>query len=61
APEALERIFDRFYRAPGTDRRGSGIGLTIARSLARAHGGEVEASSGGPGRGATFTVRLPSA
>ncbi|MBT8165246.1 MAG: HAMP domain-containing protein [Acidimicrobiia bacterium] len=61
APEALERIFDRFYRAPGTDRRGSGIGLTIARSLARAHGGEVEASSGGPGRGATLTVRLPSA
>lgn len=57
-----ERIFDRFYRVPGVPRRssGSGIGLTIARSIVRAHGGELTAASAGPGRGATFTMRLPS-
>ena len=59
--EDLERVFERFYRAPGQPRRssGSGIGLTIARNIARAHGGEVTASSAGPGRGATFVVTLP--
>lgn len=57
----LERVFERFYRAPGQPRRsgGSGIGLTIARNIARAHGGEVTASSPGPGRGATFILALP--
>ncbi len=57
----LERVFERFYRAPGRPRRsaGSGIGLTIARGIARAHGGDVTASSPGVGRGATFTLVLP--
>jgi signal transduction histidine kinase len=57
----LERVFERFYRAPGQPRRsgGSGIGLTIARNIARAHGGEITASSPGPGQGATFTLTLP--
>jgi signal transduction histidine kinase len=57
----LERVFERFYRAPGQPRRssGSGIGLTIARNIARAHGGDVTASSPGPGRGATFVLTLP--
>jgi histidine kinase len=57
----LERVFERFYRAPGKPRRapGSGIGLTIARNIARAHGGEVTAASAGPGSGATFTLILP--
>jgi signal transduction histidine kinase len=57
----LERVFERFYRAPGQPRRsgGSGIGLTIARNIARAHGGEVTASSPGPGRGVTFVLMLP--
>jgi histidine kinase len=56
-----ERVFDRFHRAAGAIRRssGSGIGLTIARDIARAHGGELAARSPGPGRGATFTLRLP--
>ena len=59
--EDLERVFERFYRAPGQPRRssGSGIGLTIARDIARAHGGEVTASSAGPGQGATFMLTLP--
>jgi signal transduction histidine kinase len=60
APADLDRIFERFYRVPGQSRRssGSGIGLTIARNIARAHGGDVTVSSAGPGRGATFTLTL---
>jgi histidine kinase len=58
----LAHVFERFYRAPGQPRRapGSGIGLTIARNIARAHGGEVAAASDGPGYGATFTLTLPA-
>ncbi len=61
AEQDLERVFERFYRAPGQHRRsaGSGIGLTIARGIARAHGGDVTAASAGAGRGATFTLLLP--
>ena len=57
----LERIFERFYRVPGQPHRssGSGIGLTIARNIARGHGGDVTAASAGPGQGATFTLTLP--
>jgi len=60
AKDDLERIFERFYRA-GSARgaAGSGIGLTIARAIARAHGGDVTAASGGPGRGSRFTLTLP--
>ena len=64
APELAERLFERFYRAPGgsPDRPtgGSGVGLTIARALVTAQDGTLTATSGGPGRGATFTVRLPA-
>ena len=65
-PEELQRIFERFYRGPDTGaapraRAGRGLGLTIARSLARAHGGDVVASSAGTGTGATFRVTLPAA
>lgn len=61
APDDLERVFDRFYRVRGVDRPpgGSGIGLAIARAVARAHGGDVVAASGGPGQGAKFTLQLP--
>lgn len=62
APADLERVFERFYRVPGAARgEGSGIGLTIARGIARAHGGDLVARSAGPGQGATFTLTLPSA
>jgi signal transduction histidine kinase len=60
--DELDRIFERFYR--GTDNEGSvgrGLGLTIARGIARAHGGDIVASSPGPGHGATFRVTLPTA
>ena len=58
AADELPRVFDRFHRA---DRSGSGtgVGLTIARSIARAHGGDVTAESAGLGDGSTFVVRLP--
>ncbi|MEU6534444.1 sensor histidine kinase [Streptomyces sp. NPDC047000] len=60
-PEAdRERVFDRFYRvdkARSRDRGGSGLGLAVARSLMRAHGGSVDLE---PGPGATvFRVTVP--
>ncbi|MFD3840161.1 sensor histidine kinase [Streptomyces sp. NPDC058642] len=59
----LERIFHRFERLNHPHRPtaagGSGIGLTIARGIARAHGGDITAESPGLGKGATFTLRLP--
>ena len=60
----LERIFQRFYRVDKSRARasgGSGIGLTIARHLAEAHGGRLWATSPGPGLGSTFTFTLPAA
>jgi histidine kinase len=63
APEDLDRVFERFYRVPGRRQAahdtGSGIGLTIARGIVRAHGGELVARSDGSGRGASFIARVP--
>lgn len=64
AADDLDHVFDRFYRgdsARSTTTGGSGIGLTIARSLAHAHGGTLTAASDGPGCGAAFTLHLPAA
>lgn len=57
-PEALSRVFDRFTKGAGS--HGSGLGLPIARGLVRAHGGEIEARSDGPGRGTTVRITLPA-
>jgi histidine kinase len=54
-------VFDRFYRADRSTGSGTGIGLTIARSLARRQGGEITVSSPGPGMGSTFVLSLPTA
>jgi PAS domain S-box-containing protein len=62
APELLPRVFDLFVQGERTlDRAqgGLGIGLTLVRRLVELHGGSVSAFSEGPGRGSTFTVRLP--
>lgn len=61
-PDFLPHIFDRFSQADPSVRRehgGLGLGLAIARELVVRHGGALTAASPGPGRGATFTVRLP--
>jgi len=58
APEDLPHIFDRFYKSK--DSPGSGLGLTIARNLVLAHGGEILAHSE-VGRGTTIRIRLPVA
>ena len=57
--DQLEVVFERFYRADRSVAGGTGIGLTIARSLARLHGGDVTASSPGAGQGSTFALTLP--
>jgi two-component system OmpR family sensor kinase len=57
APQDQQRVFDRFARAE-TGVEGSGLGLTIVRSIANAHGGTVEVRSA-LGRGSMFTIVLP--
>ncbi len=56
----MDRIFDRFYRVDATRNVtvGSGLGLSIVRSIVEAHGGRVEVESE-PGKGSVFTVCLP--
>lgn len=64
SPEHLSHLFERFYRVDKSRTRtsgGSGIGLTIARHLVYAQGGEIWAESAGPGCGATFHFTLPLA
>jgi signal transduction histidine kinase len=63
-PNETKRIFGRFYRTPWalTQRvKGTGLGLFIVAQTAKQHGGRAFAQSEGVGRGATFTLELPSA
>lgn len=50
------RIFERFYRVPGSTGEGCGLGLAIVEEIARLHSCNVEVSSGSDGRGSRFTV-----
>ncbi len=58
----LPHVFDRFWQAetgPASQKKGMGLGLTIVKHIVAMHGGSITVHSGGPGAGATFTVRLP--
>jgi signal transduction histidine kinase len=59
APEDQSRIFDKFERIDPAEPGGTGLGLYIARRLARAMGGDIEVDSA-PGQGARFTFTLPA-
>jgi signal transduction histidine kinase len=59
-PDALVRIFEPYYRVAGATAPGSGLGLSIVRRIADAHGGAVTVTST-VGRGTTFRVLLPDA
>jgi len=62
APDLLPQVFDVFVQgAISIDRSqgGLGIGLSLVRRLVELHGGTVSATSGGPGSGSTFQIRLP--
>jgi signal transduction histidine kinase len=63
AEDQLDRIFDKFYQVENHMTRkngGLGIGLSIARALAEAHGGRCWAASPGLEQGSTFTLALPA-
>jgi CheY-like chemotaxis protein/anti-sigma regulatory factor (Ser/Thr protein kinase) len=62
APDAIGTIFDPFTQLPARQlpaAGGLGVGLTLVKRLIELHGGRVEASSAGVGRGSVFTVHLP--
>ena len=60
APSLRERVFDRFFRDPRQTQGGSGLGLSIARSVVRQHGGAIVLDAA-PGGGLLVCVRLPPA
>ena len=62
APEMLTQVFGLFFQAKRSIERsqgGLGIGLALVKNIVELHGGTVQASSEGPGRGSEFVVRLP--
>ncbi len=56
--DVLENIFEPFFTRSRTGK-GTGLGLSISHRVVSQHGGEIEATSRGPGQGSTFTVRVP--
>jgi len=63
-PEALPRLFEKFFRVDNSDRReirGTGLGLAIVKQIVEVHGGRVRAESTGLGHGARVSFTLPIA
>ena len=63
-PGFLPHVFEQFRQAESSTTRihgGLGLGLSIVRYLVEAHGGKIQAESGGKGKGATFTITIPVA
>jgi signal transduction histidine kinase len=63
-PEALPRLFEKFYRVDNSDRReiqGTGLGLANCRQIVEGHGGRIWVESAGLGQGTTFRFTLPVA
>lgn len=62
SPDDLGRIFDLYAQVANSQRMaegGLGVGLALARRIVQLHGGQIKADSDGPGRGSTFSIRLP--
>jgi len=60
APQYIDKIFDRYFRIPGTKKEGTGLGLSISKEFIEAQGGQIDVVSEF-GAGSTFTVTLNSA
>jgi signal transduction histidine kinase len=59
-PEDLTHVFESFYQGKDPSQRGRlGLGLSIAKEIVEGHGGQIEVSSPGCGKGATFSFRIP--
>ena len=59
APEQQEKVFNRFYQADAArSGEGTGLGLAMAREIARLHGGDIRVTSE-PGKGSIFVFRMP--
>ncbi|MCX6139071.1 MAG: sensor histidine kinase KdpD [Ignavibacteriales bacterium] len=57
--ESLQKLFEKFYRVPGSHAGGTGLGLSIAKGYVEAHRGTITASNS-PGGGAMFVIRIPA-
>ena len=58
APEDRDRVFDRFYRVMGTEVSGSGLGLSIVKTIAEKHSAKISVSNGLNGRGTMFRIKF---